>query len=246
MGNLDYKAFTERRRPHIDPPDASLFVTFRLANSIPKAVVREHKAKKSWLKGQLAEAIRIAEILPSPTVDDWVSRIDSYYREWFIRSEEILHRAAVGPTWLKEPGVAAKVVENLHRLDGEDFRLDAFSVMSNHVHVVFKSFLSASDLYLKAVELSDNPGMSKIMHSLKGRSARECNLLLGRTGSFWEHESFDRVIRAGRFGKTIRYVLNNPVKAGLVGHWTEWPWNYCRKELVDDFAPHVEEGRRLG
>ena len=53
------------------------------------------------------------------------------------------------------------------------------------------------------------------MHTLKGRSARECNLILKRTGAFWEHESFDHVIRDGKFRKTIRYVLNNPVKVGI-------------------------------
>jgi hypothetical protein len=51
MGNLDYKQFTERHRPHIQPPDSILFVTYRLAGSIPKAAVREYKARKEWLAG---------------------------------------------------------------------------------------------------------------------------------------------------------------------------------------------------
>lgn len=73
----------------------------------------------------------------------------------------------------------------------------------------------------------------KIMHRLKGRSARECNLALSRTGQFWEHESFDHVIRQGKLIATVKYVLNNPVKAGLVKDWREWRWSYCRKELYD-------------
>jgi len=137
--------------------------------------------------------------------------------------------------------VADKVAENLRRLDGEAYRLDAFSVMSNHVHTVFKPFLSGPSLLETwdedqgLVFTSDYPGLAKIMHSLKGRSARECNLILARTGPFWEHESFDHVVRAGRLNKTIRYVLNNPVKVGLVKDWQEWRWNYCRKELVEGF-----------
>jgi len=47
-----------------------------------------------------------------------------------------------------------------------------------------------------------------------------------------EQESFDHVIRAGKFDATVRYVLNNPVKAGLVKDWRDWRWNYCRKELL--------------
>jgi REP element-mobilizing transposase RayT len=72
------------------------------------------------------------------------------------------------------------------------------------------------------------------MQSLKGRSAYECNKILGRKGQFWEHENFDRVIRPGKFNSTIRYVLNNPVKAGLVDSWGNWQWNYLRKEIAID------------
>jgi REP element-mobilizing transposase RayT len=141
---------------------------------------------------------------------------------------------------MQDERVADKVAENLHRLDGEAYRLDAFSVMSNHVHTVFKPFSETNlrepfDDDQLLVLIDDHPALAKIMHSLKGRSARECNLLLERTGPFWEHESFDHVIRSGKFDKTIRYVLNNPVKVGLVRNWEDWRWNYCRKELVDRF-----------
>ena len=60
-----------------------------------------------------------------------------------------------------------------------------------------------------------------------------CNSILFRRGQFWEHESFDHVIRAGKFSATIMYVLNNPVKAGLVKHWKDWRWNYCRSDIAD-------------
>jgi putative transposase len=238
MGTLDYKQFTERHRPHINPPDATFFVTCRLAGSIPKQVVEDYKRKKHWLDSQLKQALQTIEILPSPEVENWVSRIEHYQREWFIRYEEILHKAQTGPVWMKNPEIARMVAGNLHRLDGEVLLLDAYSVMSNHIHIVFKPFLSGSSFGLQSFEpVNAEPGLARIMHSIKGRSARECNLLLGRTGSFWEHESFDHVIREGRFGQTIRYVLNNPVKAGLVRHWKDWPWNYCRKELQECFAP---------
>ena len=135
--------------------------------------------------------------------------------------------------------VAEGVAESLRARDGTAYRLDAYSVMSNHVHTVFKPFITEDNIREVKDEnghpifISDYPSLSQIMHSVKGRSARECNLILSRSGSFWEHESFDHVIRPGRFGKSMRYVLNNPVKAGLAKHWREWPWNYCRKELSD-------------
>ncbi len=143
--------------------------------------------------------------------------------------------------WLQDERVAAKVSESLSQLDGKAYRLDAYSIMSNHVHVVFKPFLSETNLKEgkdqdgHPVFTSEFPSLSRIMQSLKGRSARECNLVLLRTGRFWEHESFDHVIRRGKFDQTVSYVLNNPVKAGLAKHWRDWRWNYCREELCDRF-----------
>ena len=71
--------------------------------------------------------------------------------------------------------------------------------------------------------------LSSIMHSLKGHTAREGNLLLDRTGAFWEHESYDHYVRDDKeLERIVAYVLNNPVKAGLAADWKAWPWNYRR------------------
>ncbi len=239
MGNLDYKQFSERHRPHIHPPRGILFLTYRLAGSIPKATVREYKAKKDWLDGQLRRFQKMEQSGDGFELSQLLERAEKFNRAWFVKFERILHQAKVGPMWMQDERVARRVAESLHRLDGDAFRLDAYCVMSNHVHTVFKPLLSESEL----IEISDDgghlkftsqhPGLARIMHSLKGRTARECNLILERSGQFWEHESFDHVIRLGKFDATIRYVLNNPIKAGLVKEWREWPWNYCRAELSD-------------
>ena len=48
------------------------------------------------------------------------------------------------------------------------------------------------------------------------RQFREANKLLGTTGQFWEREYFDRLIRnAAELERAVRYVVENPVKAGL-------------------------------
>lgn len=241
MGNLDYKQFTKRHRPHIHSPGSVLFVTYRLAESIPKAVVREYKAKKEWLEDQFVRARRAAKRDDAPALQGWLDRVEKFKRDWFLRFEDVLHKAETGPMWMKDERVAEAVAESLRKLDGVGYRLDAYSVMSNHDHSVFKPLLSERELLETfddkghLVFTSQHPGLSRIMHSLKGASARKCNLLLSRSGPFWEHESFDHAVRDGKFNKTIRYVLNNPVKAGLVRNWREWRWNYCRKELADKF-----------
>jgi putative transposase len=239
MGTLDYKQFTERHRPHIHPPDSVLFLTFRLAGSIPKSTVREYKAKKEWLAGRLAQIRNKVQEKDSSELKGLLEQLENFNRDWFGKFEDVLHKANNGPMWMKDARVADAVAASLHRLDGDAYRLDAYSVMSNHVHVVFKPFLSQKDLHEspghngRSIFTSEHPGLSWIMQSLKGSSSRECNRILARTGQFWEHESFDHVVREGKFYRTISYVLNNPIKAGLVADWHEWRWNYCRRDLSD-------------
>jgi REP-associated tyrosine transposase len=238
MNKLGYKQFSERHRPHIHPPGANVFVTYRLAGSIPKATLQHYRAKKAWLADQVRRVSSRSEACDS---EDLKERLQRFEREWTIKFEATLHKAETGPIWTKDERVADAVAETLHRRDGDAYRLDCFSVMSNHVHVVFKPFLSEADLHHELNEdghsafASERPGLSRIMHLLKGRSARECNSILSRRGQFWEHESFDHVIRAGKFSATIKYVLNNPVKAGLVRVWRDWRWNYCRPDIADKF-----------
>ena len=45
-------------------------------------------------------------------------------------------------------------------------------------------------------------------------------------GSFWQAESYDHVVRNGELERIISYVLENPVKAGLVEDWEQWPYTY--------------------
>ncbi|MGQ0763145.1 MAG: transposase [Acidobacteriota bacterium] len=232
MGTLDYKQFSRRHRPHIHP-DAILFVTYRLAGSVSKAVVSQYKAQKEWLESEVRRLEQNGDKLKL------VEQVEQFQRDWFLKFEAILDKAEHGPMWMQNACVTEKVGQSLHRLDGDAYRLDAFSVMSNHVHVLFKALLSERELREVTDQTghlafaSEHPSLSRIMHLLKGRSARECNLILGRSGSFWEHESFDHVVRSGKFQKTLRYILNNPVKAGLVNDWRKWPGNYCRTELVE-------------
>ena len=93
----------------------------------------------------------------------------------------------------------------LHYRDGRQYRLDAFSIMPNHVHVLFQPSIR-----------QDIPeSLSSIMHSLKRNTAKRANAELCRSGPFWEHETFDYYIRnRGEWKRLVRYVLENPVKAG--------------------------------
>ncbi len=90
--------------------------------------------------------------------------------------------------------------------------------MPNHVHVLFT--------------LEGSSNLSFIIQSWKGCTALQANRLLGRTGRFWQPEYFDRLIKTTRqFEFYLRYILNNPVKAGLCVEVFQWPWSGCSADL---------------
>ncbi len=67
------------------------------------------------------------------------------------------------------------------------------------------------------------------MHNIKRNSAKQANKFLDRSGIFWQHENYDHYVRdEGELERIIKYVLNNPVKAGLVDDWEKWKWSYCK------------------
>ena len=82
MSNLDFKQFSRRHRPHIHQPGATLFVTYRLAGSIPQSTVRLYKAKRDWLEKTI-EQLRKTEPHEAFRLDDWLAQAEQFKREWF-------------------------------------------------------------------------------------------------------------------------------------------------------------------
>jgi len=159
-----------------------------------------------------------------------------FHRRWFGKFEEALHEER-GPLWLKDPRVAKVVSDSLHHLDGESYTLHAYCVMANHVHTLFTPFLDELSLTEVNDPLlrfeSDNPTLGAIMQSLKGYTAREANKLLDRRGKFWDPESYDHEVRNGNeFCRIRSYILNNPVKAGLVRESADWRWSWVETDAT--------------
>jgi putative transposase len=211
MNTLEYQLTYRRHLPHIQPPGATLFVTYRLVDSMPKTVQEE----------LLAEILATRRRLDQ--IEDAAKRATIAYEEqrrMFGRWDAVLDKATSGPRWLSEPAVAQVVRGSLHHLDGDVYDLDTYCIMSNHSHVVFTPLAKDDETY---------HALPAIMQSLKGFTARKANDILGRKGQFWQHESYDHVVRdEAELLRIRRYVLENPVKAGLVAHWQEWPWSYCK------------------
>jgi putative transposase len=132
--------------------------------------------------------------------------------EAFAWVDRYLDGAHAGPVYLRREAIATVVIEALFRgQELEHYRLGAFVIMANHVHLLLLPSISPS-LLLK---------------SLKGVTAREANRLLCRTGEqFWQRESYDHWVRdESEWNRIAAYIERNPVKAGLVARVEDYPWS---------------------
>jgi REP element-mobilizing transposase RayT len=166
--------------PHFDSQDVVQFVTFRLADSLPREAL-----------ARLADSDK-PETLRHEMLD----------RGW-------------GACWLQSAPIARCAENSFLEFDGERYRLHAWTIMPNHVHVLF----------------SVVPGVSlgTVVGSWKRFTGRHANALLGRSGAFWQSEYWDRFIRnEAHFAAVQTYIDQNPVKAGVVDHAHDWPYGSAR------------------
>ena len=188
--NLHKGWHTRGYLPHFDAGNILQFITFRLADSVPSEVIDQWKQELRWHEGMDAASKEAVELR---------KRIEKY------------EDSGKGACYLRDERIARLVEDALKRFNGERYRLIAWCIMPNHVHVL--------------IETMHEP-LAGIIHSWKSYTAHEANKLLGRTGAFWSPEYFDRYIRdEDHFRATVDYILQNPVKAGLVDAPEKWHWS---------------------
>jgi len=184
------------RLPHWELDAGLYFVTFRLADSLPAQVLEEFRSERQSI---LATATQLGREL-SADEKKQIARLFSTKIERHLD-------AGAGSCLLARPQIAQLVADAIRHFDAERYRLLAWCVMPNHVHVVLRLF----------------PGqeLEAVIHSWKSFTAKQVNRILTRSGVLWGREYYDHLIRDGdQLGCIIRYVTNNPTKAGL----KDWVW----------------------
>jgi REP element-mobilizing transposase RayT len=123
-----------------------------------------------------------------------------------------------GSCLLREPGIASMIADALRFFSGQRYVLYAWTVMPNHLHGLFQPLNGYS--------------VSSVVHSWKSYTAHRANEILRRSGRFWQPEYFDTLIKSERhFEFCFRYILNNPVRAGLCKNVYQWLWSGCSADM---------------
>lgn len=205
--------------PHWSQDGATYAVTFRLADSLPKSVAEEYASENRSLSDIIEKAEGEGE---EATARDARAKLGSLYSE---KMEEALE-AGYGECHMRRKEIAEIVRGAILRFAGEKFELGAWCVMPNHVHLVIRP--------------KEGYHLCEILQGMKAFSAKMANRLLEREGAFWQRESYDHIIRDGEdFLKQTRYVLVNPVKAGLAG------WEFAG-DGADKWRPEVTTTDHIG
>lgn len=181
--------------PHIDAGEMVQFITFRLGDSMPQNVLA------SWRDDLRSNRITDADLR---------RRIETYLDQNY------------GSGALRNRAIAIVIQDTLLKWDGKRYRLIAWVIMPNHVHILIQNFGGCL--------------IADIMHSIKSFTSHEANKILGRKGRFWSKEYFDRYIRNGRhFAATVKYIEQNPVKARLCKNPEDWEFSsaYYKKSMTD-------------
>lgn len=186
--------------PHWRQLGCTYFVTFRLADSIPKLIVKEIEHERIlWLN---ARGIK-------PADHDWkvhfakLSMNDRRLYEKLVgrllnRSLDECHGSCV----LRNRSIGATVVEALEHFHGSRVWTGDFVVMPNHVHAILTPI--------------DAHELEEILHSIKSYTAGKINRTINQVGRFWQRESYDHIVRdSEQLGAYQQYIAANPSKAKL-------------------------------
>lgn len=170
--------------PHWEQGAVWYFITFRLADALPRAVIEElQRERDRWNESHDPSALTRGELA-------------EYRRLFSARYEDLLH-AGSGACVLRDPHLSGIVRQSLGCFEGQRYLVDQYVIMPNHVHVLVKP--------------RPGHGLVAILHSWKSFTANRINRHIGRTGQLWQHESYDHIVRSeAALNAFRRYIRAHP------------------------------------
>ena len=189
--------------PHWQSKDAIYHISFRLADSVPQSVSERWLRERGFL---IANAKQYGKDISGETE----RKAQHLYSELIEKYLDV----GYGKCYLSKAEIAKLIANSFTHFDNIRYCLHSWCIMPNHVHVI--------------VELMPNNDLSKIIHSWKSYTAHRANKILGLTGSFWQCDAYNHIIRSKKeYDFQIKYVWENPEKAGL----QNWQWRWKKATL---------------
>ncbi len=195
--------------PHCDRFGLLQSITFRLADSLPQQKLQELDEKLEKMERN-AEGKNAELGLRAPREVEKRKQIE----KWLD--------AGMGCCALGQPQMAAMMQDTLLKFDMEKYRLLAWCIMPNHLHVLIEPRLPLSSIVRSWKSFTGRWAM---------KNHAELGLRVPRAHRFWMPDYWDRYIRDEKHLRSaIYYIHNNPVKAGLCQKAIDWQWSSAYNE----------------
>ncbi|MCX6955886.1 MAG: hypothetical protein NTV51_27395 [Verrucomicrobia bacterium] len=198
------------RLPHWEVTGKPHFITIRCAGSLPSEAVSRVR--------EIHESLRVI----APNSPDFAA----LQRKYFLLCERYLD-AGYGPCPFRDRSVCELTLAALADLPNRSgWRATHVTLMPNHVHLLLAPATAAHPL-------------KTTLRGWKWHVAKQANLLLQRTGKFWQSDWFDRWARTDAEALRMRdYIRQNPVKASLALRWQDYPWTHSDLDPSDQHHRH--------
>jgi putative transposase len=217
------KEYYRGNLPHFQQPGQWYFITFVLYNAVPKLALKNYSEKLRTAlfkyRNMLNNNIDPIEILK------YKREYFNLRKSYFFQLEKLLDKPINSQITLNNEKNRKIIEDALEFWENKRLQSHAWCIMPNHLHWIVSIF--------KMNEKREPVYLQDVLHSIKSYTSHQINIIEGNTGQFWMHESFDTTIRnENHFHYALDYTLNNPVKAGLVKNWMDWPGTFVEKGLI--------------
>ncbi len=203
--------------PHFYPANVPIFVTFRTKDSLSKTLVKEITNK------YLAEMTELEKV-EIPNRDEKLAELKKKY---FYIIDKYCDSINCSDVDLTSPPNLNIIRESVLFNPSEIVNVLCFTIMRNHIHLLLVFPESNNSLNGKKIRLPD------YIHNVKGYTGKMINKNEKRTGSLWMREYYDVLIRSRKqLCRTVSYILQNPVKAGMFRSYEQAVNNYWNDELI--------------
>lgn len=107
-----------------------------------------------------------------------------------------------------------------HTTGASDCTVPIYCFLPDHVHVMLQGNTAASDLWFAVTNFKQRTGYWFRTHQSKAR---------------WQKGFYDHILRSNEDRRRqVRYIAENPVRAGLVELWSDYPFTGSIGHVLDD------------
>jgi putative transposase len=195
-------AVYRRDLPHWRQEGCTYFVTFRLADSIPRSIALAWaQERRDWLeahgiRGGLnpAENERLYRAIPE--------RERKAFEKWFAHRLHVEVDRGHGGCVLARPEMRNVVKSALNHFAGVRYGCGDWAIMPNHVHWLVAPMGGCT--------------LEAILKTIKGFVSVQASAMGLKSGRLWQPESYDRIVRNNQELRAFRnYIAQNALKANV-------------------------------